>query len=89
MRVERARTSLAAKGFWEEKRDHYRFFYEHDGKRVGIHTKFSFGQQISKYQLRWMCEQLRLPDLEHLERLLSCKMTGDEYRDFLHRQGVL
>lgn len=89
MRVERARRSLVAKGFVEERRHHYRFFYWHDGRKTRIHAKFSLGRQISEYQLRRMCRQLRLPKLEQLVRLLSCDTDGEEYHEHLHSQGVL
>lgn len=90
MRVERARTSLNAKGFEEKrKRNHYCFFFWHGGKKTAIHTKFSHGQQISLYELRKMRGQLKLPDLEQLDRLLSCDMEADEYLAHLTNTGAL
>lgn len=90
MRVKRAQASLKAKGFEEKrKRNHYCFFFWHDRKKTAIHTKFSHGQQISLYELRRMCGQLKLPDLEQLDRLLSCDMKADEYLTHLTNTGAL
>ena len=90
MRVERARTSLNAKGFQERKgRDHFCFFFWHGGQKTAIHTKFSHGREISLYQLQKMGKQLKLSDSQQLDRLLSCDMKADEYLAHLINTGVI
>ncbi len=88
--VEKARTSLTTKGFTEKKRgDHYRFFFWHKGKKTRIHTKCSRGRHIHLKDLKSIRKQVRLPDLDALERLLNCNMKEDEYADILRKQKLI
>jgi predicted RNA binding protein YcfA (HicA-like mRNA interferase family) len=82
--VNKACNSLRKKGFREKTGgDHYRFFYWHNDKKTSVHTKFSHQRHIPFGILNLIRKQLRLAENGQLERLLSCDMGAEEYRDHL------
>jgi predicted RNA binding protein YcfA (HicA-like mRNA interferase family) len=88
--VAKACASLTSKGFTEKKRrDHHCFFFWNKGKKTRIHTKCSHGRIIGLKDLRSMQKQVRLSNIDALERLLDCSMKEVEYAAILRDQGLI
>ena len=83
------RSSLLKKGFLEVNRDHGFFILHVDGKKTGIHTKISHGEnEIATSLLSMMARQLKLSGLE-FEALINCPLSAEEYHQKLEEQKHL
>lgn len=88
-KVKKAKKALLKKGFHLEEGDHHFFVYYNNGKKTPIHTKISHSSdELSDNLLAIMARQLHLPKNQFLE-LIDCTMSGDEYRDFLIKNGII
>ena len=84
--------SLVSKGFIKEDTHHRYFHHEAEGKRTGISTHTSHGSHYKSYGdnlLKLMKKQLRMDSLGQLVDLIECPMTGDDYKEFLKKKGLL
>jgi hypothetical protein len=85
-------SSLVFKGFVKEYSHHRYFYHEVDGRRTGVSTHTSHGSQYKTYGdnlLKQMRRQLRLETTRQLSDLIKCPMTGEDYKDFLRKKGLL
>jgi len=73
-------SALLRKGFRVEQRHHRFLILYVDGRRTAIRTKISHGgKDYGDFLLSRMREQLRLPTVRQLLRLIDCPMDSDEY----------
>ena len=78
---------LLKKGFRVEERGHHYLVLYVDGQRTTIRTKVSHGRMdYGDSLLSRMKEQLRLPTVRQLLRLIDCPMESGEYLTLL-REG--
>jgi len=71
--------ALKLKGFREEERDHWYYFFYHDGKKTDIYTKISHNERdISRPLCSAMARQMRLSGGQ-FEEFVNCDLTGEEY----------
>lgn len=93
IRTASAKTALLGKGFQARKgSDHDRFFLYVDGRKTGIHTKFSRGAKVREIPpdiLRKMQRQLYLDSMQELVDLLTCPMDGEQYLALLSQREHL
>jgi hypothetical protein len=77
--------ALLAKGFREDKRDHYFYFFHYNGKKSNIYTKIShssISSELSKPLCGLMARQIKLSG-QQFQQLIDCPLTKDMYIDIL------
>jgi hypothetical protein len=82
--------ALLAKGFREEARDHYFYFFYYQGKKSSVKTKISHGAtngDISDILLSAMAKQVRLSGPQFRD-LVDCGLTEQQFSSVLIASGV-
>jgi hypothetical protein len=82
--------ALTSKGFREEKRDHYYYFFTHNGQKVSaVYTKISHGEaEITDNLISLMAKQVRLNNADFC-RFIDCSLAADDYVRKLQQSGHL
>jgi hypothetical protein len=79
--------SLKAKGFGEENRDHFYYFFVYNGKKSPIHTKISHGEtDIDDRNCASMARQIKLTNPQ-FKNFVDCCLTKEAYLEVLIQTG--
>jgi hypothetical protein len=96
MPIERKKieSSLLKKGFTKDKKGtHHRYFYhEYQGLRTDIFTFTSHGSKYKTYSnslLKKMKRQLHLDNINQLEDLINCPLSGNDYNKILENKNKI
>jgi len=85
-----ASKALKKKGFSEDnKRDHFYYFFCHDGKKSNIYTKISHNETDLGLPLcSAMARQIKL-NVSDFKEFVDCKLTAERYREILTSNNLL
>lgn len=79
--------SLKSKGFAEENRDHFYYFFIYKGKKSPINTKISHGEtDIDERNCSSMARQIRLTN-QQFKNFVDCRLTEEAYVEALVKGG--
>lgn len=81
--------ALTKKGFKKENKDHYFYYYTHNGKKTNIFTKFSHSStEIGESLIKMMADQVHL-EKDEFKKLIECTLSGEEYKKILINKGFI
>ena len=90
LKAKDASKALKKKGFSEDKkRDHFYYFFCHDGKKSNIYTKISHNETDLGLPLcSVMARQIKL-SVSDFKEFVDCKLSAEKYLEILTSNNLL